>query len=57
MTELIRMREIVVNSNSTYTIKFDNWSITANAKELEDTFNICFKSSIIGLIKLATNGR
>lgn len=47
------MEKIIVNTNGTYTIKFSNWSVTGNSKELEAVFNTCFEESILKNLKQA----
>ena len=47
------MKEIIENSNSTYTIRMtDGWSVTANITQLEKIFNECFDQSILYILKV-----
>lgn len=41
------MKEIIANLNNTYTIVMDNWSVTANATELEKAFNENFNMTLL----------
>lgn len=46
------MKEIIENQNNTYTVKMnDGWSVTANATELETSFNKCFNLSLLPYFK------
>jgi len=50
------MKEIIANLNSTYTVNMlDGWSVTANATELEKTFNICFDITLLPYFKKLHN--
>ncbi len=46
------MKEIISNTNNSYKIKMEGWSVTANAKQLEEIFNKCFGTSIVEYIKI-----
>ncbi len=45
------MEKIINNKNGTYTVKFDNWSLTLPSKEMELVFNECFNKSILKQLK------
>ena len=50
------MKEIIANLNNTYTIKMeDGWSVTANAAQLEDSFNKCFNISLLPIFRKLHN--
>jgi hypothetical protein len=47
------MKQIVSNLNNTFTIYYDNWSVTANSTQLEELFNKQFGISILPFLKEA----
>lgn len=50
------MKEITANLNNTYTIKMeDGWSVTANAAQLEESFNKCFNITLLPYFKQLNN--
>lgn len=38
---------IIKNSNNTFTIKADNWTLTANLLEVERMMNKCFNVTVL----------
>lgn len=51
------MKEIVCNINKTYTVKFEGWSVTANATELEYMYKQCYGKSILTYLRKAEDGK
>lgn len=50
------MKEIIANLNNTYTVTMnDGWSVTANATELEKSFNECYNITLLPYFKQLHN--
>ena len=52
----VPMKQIISNLNETFTVKFEGWSVTANATELEEIYQKCYGKSILTYLKKAQNG-
>lgn len=50
---LVNMKEIIANLNNTYTVIMnDGWSVTANATELEKSFNECYNITLLPYFRI-----
>ena len=44
------IKEVIINPNNTFTLKVDNWSVTASLFELNETWKKCYNKSIIQVL-------